>query len=205
MSEIECMDKETDLLTTALTHKWNEEVWNRVKTEQQESMEKYLDGETIALSPLLFSSFTARVLNRWTTIPIPTDDTWREEFASDPDMAYMMQQIAREHKVKYAALLEGNKSYFKQWTDGKLEVENGILYQWEEPARATKIRQLQRRVVPKGLRRHIIVAYHATPLAGHVGIYKTYWRIVTRYWWPSLLRDIKEAVTTCAHCILGNS
>jgi Integrase zinc binding domain len=121
------------------------------------------------------------------------------------DMAYMMQQIAREHKVKYAALLEGNKSYFKQWTDGKLEVENGILYQWEEPARATKIRQLQRRVVPKGLRRHIIVAYHATPLAGHVGIYKTYWRIVTRYWWPSLLRDIKEAVTTCAHCILGNS
>jgi Integrase zinc binding domain len=78
------------------------------------------------------------------------------------------------------------------------------LYQWEEP-RATKIRQLQRRVVPKGLRRHIIVAYQATPLAGHVGIYETYWRIVTQYWWPSLLRDIKEAVTTCARCILGNN
>lgn len=27
-----------------------------------------------------------------------------------------------------------------------------------------------------------------------------------RYWWPSLLRDVKEAVTTCAHCIiLGNN
>jgi hypothetical protein len=103
-------------------------------------MEKYLDGETIAPSPASFSSFTARVLNRWTTIPIPTDDTWQEEFASDPDTAYMMQQISSEHKVKYAALSKGNKSYFKHWTeyfkhwtDGKLEVENGILYQWEEP------------------------------------------------------------------------
>jgi len=204
MSEVEGMDTETEALTNGLTHDWNEEVWNQVEQGQLESMEQYLDGETIAPSPLSFSSFTARVLNRWTTIPIPTDETWREEFRLDPDTAYMIQQIVNEHKVKYATLSEGNKSYFKQWTEGKLEVENGLLYQWEEP-RATKIRQLRRRVVPKGLRRHIIVAYHATPLAGHVGIYKTYWRIVTRYWWPSLLRDVKEAVTTCAHCILGNN
>ena len=63
MSEIEGMDKETKTLTTELTQEWNEEVWNQVETEQQESMEKYLDGETIAPSPRYFSSFTARVLN----------------------------------------------------------------------------------------------------------------------------------------------
>jgi hypothetical protein len=60
MSEIEGMDKEeTETLTTEHTKDWNEEVWNRVETEQQESMEKYLDGETIAPSPTSFASFTA--------------------------------------------------------------------------------------------------------------------------------------------------
>lgn len=73
--------------------------------------------------------------------------------------------------MKYVVLTEGNKSYFKQWTEGKLEVSDDMLYQWEEP-RATKIRQLQRRVVPKGLRRTIIIAYHSTPLSGYLGRYK---------------------------------
>jgi hypothetical protein len=52
MSEIEGMDKETKTLNRELTHEWNKEVWNQVKTEQQESMEKYLDGETMAPSPM---------------------------------------------------------------------------------------------------------------------------------------------------------
>jgi hypothetical protein len=116
MSEIESMDTETEALTMEQTQDWNEEVWNQIEHGQQESMEYYLDGETIAPSPLSFSSFTARVfLNRWTTIPIPTDKTWREEFTLDPDTAYMIQQITSEHKVKYAANRISNSGRKGNW------------------------------------------------------------------------------------------
>ncbi len=205
MAEIESMDNDTERLEASdLNLKWTEQMWHNAEEEQQESMEKYLDGETPASTPAILSTFTSRVINRWTTIPMPTENTWRDEYTKDEDTRYAIEHLTKGTDMKYASFTEGNKSYFKQWTERKLEVSNGILYHWEEP-RATKIRQLRRQVVPKGLRRTVIVAYHATPLAGHVGIYKTYRRIVTRYWWPSLLRDVKEAVTTCAHCIVGNS
>jgi Integrase zinc binding domain len=51
----------------------------------------------------------------------------------------------------------------------------------------------------------IYTAYHATPLVGHVGFYKTYWRIAARNYWPSVYADVKKAVTECGHCILGNN
>jgi hypothetical protein len=50
------MDTETKALTTKLTHEWNKEVWNQIESTQHESMEKYLDGETIAPSSRSFSS-----------------------------------------------------------------------------------------------------------------------------------------------------
>ena len=177
-AEMQVNTKHTESLTENLTPEWNDKIWNEIEEKEAETMANYLDGETTPSTLAFLSTFTTQVINRWTTLPVPTDDTWREEYEKDTDTAYMIKQITANHKVKYATLTEGNKSYFKQWIEGKLEVVNGILYQWEEP-RATKIRQLRRRVVPKGLRRSIIVAYHATPLAGHVGIYKTYWRIVT--------------------------
>jgi hypothetical protein len=51
----------------------------------------------------------------------------------------------------------------------------------------------------------IYMAYHATPLAGHVGVYKTYWRIAARYYWPGMYNDIRKAAVECGHCILGNN
>ena len=42
-------------------------------------------------------------------------------------------------------------------------------------------------------------------MAGHVGFYKTYWRIAARYLWPGMYTDVRKAVTECGHCILGNN
>jgi hypothetical protein len=82
-------------------------------------------------------------------------------------------------------------------------LEEGILYQLEQP-KATRIRQLQRKVVPLTLRPTILAAYHVTPLAGHTGVYKMYWRIAARFWWPEMSRDIRQAVLNCAHCRVAN-
>jgi hypothetical protein len=70
-----------------------------------------------------------------------------------------------------------------EWKQNALEVDHNLLFQYEEPCKAG-VRQLQRCVVPSGLCRMIIVAYHATPMSSHSGIYKTYYRIAARFWWP---------------------
>jgi Integrase zinc binding domain len=104
--------------------------------------------------------------------------------------------------VALAKLL--SKEYYQVWAKNQLEVEDGILYQWEYLKMAW-LRQLRWRVVPIGLRQAIYTAYHDTPLAGHVGFYKTYWRIAACYYWPSMYSDVRKAVLECGHCILGNN
>jgi Integrase zinc binding domain len=151
-------------------------------------------------APFCFA--TSQVINRWTTIPCPTIEEWKDESSKDPDVAYLIERISGKKLVALAKL--SAKEYYRVCAKNQLEVEDGILYQWEYPKMA-RLRQLRRRVVPIGLRQAIYTAYHATPLAGHVGFYKTYWRIDARYYWPSMYSDVRRAVLECGHCILGNN
>jgi hypothetical protein len=148
------------------------------------------------------SQALTRVINRWTTIPIPSNEDWKAATAADPDTKYLYDALDNGRRLNYGKL--NNKRYYKEWADGKLEAENGIVYQWEGP-KATKLRQLRRKVVPSRLRQRIFVEYHATPLAGHVGIYKTYWRIVARFWWPGVHNYVKRMTTQCGHCVVANT
>ena len=43
---------------------------------------------------------------------------------------------------------------------------------------------------------------HATPDAGHMGEYKTLYRIRLRFFWPHMRADIKEWIQKCPHCAL---
>jgi hypothetical protein len=72
----------------------------------------------------------------------------------------------------------GIQGYYKYRLDGKLfEVKDAVLYQYEEPRR-WEVRQLCRRVlVPVSLRELVHATYHATPLAGNVGVYQAYFQI----------------------------
>jgi hypothetical protein len=136
----------------------------------------------------------SRVINRWTTIPMPSEKDWRDATKEDPDTNYIYETLDNGNRLNYRQL--ENKRYYKEWTDGKLEAEAGMLYQWEEPPKATRIRQLRRKVVPAKLRQTIFVAFHATPMAGHVGLYKTYWRIlVARFWWPGIYTYVWRMTT----------
>ena len=65
---------------------------------------------------------------------------------------------------------------------------------------STGARQLKLRVAPKKLRFVIMSACHASPFSGHSGIARTYARVATRYWWPSVKRDVDVLVRACLHC-----
>jgi ribosomal protein L21E len=141
-------------------------------------------------------------IDRWTTIPLPTHRKWAEAVQQDRDLKLLLAALEEEAHLERHRF--ANKAYHAAWEKGQLEHQDGLIYHTGEP-RLTQIRQLRRRVVPKSLRQTIITAYHATPLAGHSGIYRTYWRIAARYWWPRMYLDVKEAVGACAHCKLANA
>jgi hypothetical protein len=147
-------------------------------------------------------TLVARVINRWTTLPVPTEETWQVATQNDPDLRLVLQALQHETELARATLVK--KQYHTEWKEGRLEHDNGIVYQLEVP-KATKIRQLRRRIVPITLRATILAAYHATPLAGHTGVYKTYWRIAARYWWPGMSIDIRKAVLDCGFCRVANA
>jgi hypothetical protein len=141
-------------------------------------------------------------LNPYTTIPTPTEAEWQKATSEDPDLEKIIRANARNITLKKADLIR--KEYFSEWNRGTLEVQEGIVYQYEEPKKV-RIRQLKRRVVPAGLRRIIIAAYHASPTAGHTGFYKTYFQIALRFWWPNMAAEIREGVNGCILCRLANS
>jgi hypothetical protein len=143
-----------------------------------------------------------KVINRWTTLPLPTTETWINATDQDPDLKLLKSALENDRTAKRSQFTA--KKYHTQLTHERLIVKDGILYQLEQP-KATRIRQLQRKVAPLSLRATILAAYHATPLAGHAGIYKTYWRIAARFWWPELSKDVRKAVLECAHCRVASA
>lgn len=63
----------------------------------------------------------------------------------------------------------------------------GSEYDWKE-------------VVPKEIRRSILIENHDNPTAGHCGIYKTFHRVSNRYYWPKMKADISKYIINCKVC-----
>lgn len=55
-------------------------------------------------------------------------------------------------------------------------------------------------VVPKECRNEILAESHNIPTSGHMGIYKTYHRIIERFYWPKMKYDISRYVRSCKTC-----
>lgn len=61
--------------------------------------------------------------------------------------------------------------------------------------------QLHYRVcVPSSLIQQVLQHYHASPLSGHGGIFKTYKRIQEVAFWPGMWNDVKKWVKRCVKC-----
>ena len=132
-------------------------------------------------------------------IPLPTEDQWKDAMASNLDLQLIVQWMsASEPKIGCQALLK-EKGYWNPFINGRLEVEGGLVYHYEEPCWA-RIHQLRTRVVPPSLRGVVIAACHALPFAGHSGRCRTYYQVVTRFWWPMVSHDVNQMVSGCGHC-----
>ena len=55
-------------------------------------------------------------------------------------------------------------------------------------------------VVPKQCRKTVLKLGHTIPLAGHLGKNKTQDRILQRFYWPTVYRDVAQYCKSCVAC-----
>jgi hypothetical protein len=60
-------------------------------------------------------------------------------------------------------------------------------------------------IVPAALRRTLFVANHAAPTCGHMGRYKTLFRLRQQFFWPSMRKQVNDMVAAFPHCALAKS
>ena len=78
--------------------------------------------------------------------------------------------------------------------------EDGLLYRHWHPREEGEEFSVEQLIVPKQYRETVLRIAHEIPLAGHMGKKKTVDRIMQRFYWPTLYRDVAEWCRTCEKC-----
>ena len=105
--------------------------------------------------------------------------------AKDPTLARI--QEAAEGKPSLAA----GVGFFKR---------DGLLYRrWTPPGRGEEA-QIEQLVLPQECRKTVLELGHQIPLAGHLGKQKTQQRILRRFYWPTVFKDVEEFCRCCVQC-----
>jgi hypothetical protein len=154
-------------------------------------------------TPVPTAALSTFDVNEWTTYPLPTTASWQAATQDDPDTKLTLQWAQQGSLDTIEKKAFFTYTWQREMNANRLESENGILNCYKT-SRLASIRQLRTRVVPRGLIPTLLAACHLSPMPGHMDRNKTYYRVATRYWWPRMLKDVRNFVTECAHCRVAN-
>ncbi|XP_065893824.1 uncharacterized protein [Dysidea avara] len=112
-----------------------------------------------------------------------------KEQESDPEMQSLSQYAVSE---KEAAVIPS--CYY--WKEGVL------MRKWRSPdvPAGDEWKVLHQIVLPGKYRGSVLSLAHETPMAGHLGIKKTYCKVLNHYYWPGAHRDVKSFIRSCHIC-----
>lgn len=78
-------------------------------------------------------------------------------------------------------------------------LENGVLMRKWSPD-SSELNVVNQVVVPKGYRLQVLSLVHDSSLAGHLGVKKTYYRVLRNFFWPGLKTDVVKYCRSCHTC-----
>ncbi|KAL2085082.1 hypothetical protein ACEWY4_018402 [Coilia grayii] len=83
--------------------------------------------------------------------------------------------------------------------------ENGLLMRRWTPSQSQDLgwNSAVQLVVPAKFRLHVLTLGHDCDFAGHLGVKKTYHRILRYFFWPGLKSDVVKHCRSCHHCQLA--
>jgi hypothetical protein len=105
--------------------------------------------------------------------------------------------------LEHGELKEGNKYPVPCWMKeiGLFFLRNDVLCRDGPPLSQKRRRSSQIQVVvPLSLRKQLLEEYHDSPLSGHLATRRTRLRLEDKYYWPSLVDDVKEYCRLCSVC-----
>ena len=107
-----------------------------------------------------------------------------------------LKEIQDKWYTKMKLAVESDPRKYAHW-----RVDKERLYKLPE-----KIQQLSdegdnwKLVVPREERGTLLKQVHDSPCGGHFGVYKTYWKLRCRYYWPQMKSDVVRYVRACTVC-----
>ena len=135
---------------------------------------------------------------------LPSNAAWLREYEADPCTNLLLTKLRPP----------------SHWSKAEI---SSLPVQYREPIRTNRIFWSNHRlclshtksesfhgaliviVIPRGLRLFMFRALHSSPVAGHMGRDKTFYRMRIRFTFPLMYSFVRSAVDSCAHCILANS
>ena len=78
---------------------------------------------------------------------------------------------------------------------------DGLLYRrWQRPGQDSEALAVEQLVLPLACWPTVLALTHTIPLAGHLGRDKIAQRVLQRFYWPTLFRDVANYCKHCANC-----
>lgn len=121
----------------------------------------------------------------WPFPAISKDEIIAEQTV-DPSLAPLFQLVCSEEKVQ-----ELGNGYFLR--------EGVLCRKWTHVVDDIKVDQVIQVVVPSKFRNVVLGVAH-NGVAGHLGVKKTYDRVLRHFFWPRLKRDVSAFCKTCHTC-----
>ena len=119
---------------------------------------------------------------------------------ADPGVMRQWQQLDLS-LAKARELAEGSQA---EESGGRVHFfyQDGLLYRrWRpEDSDAGDVRSCEQLVLPRKCRSIVLRLAHDVPMAGHLGVTKTKDRVLQRYYWPGVFKDIADYCRTCEVC-----
>ena len=84
--------------------------------------------------------------------------------------------------------------------NGQFFSHQGILYRKARPSKDAPDEDVEQLVLPRSVRRTVLELAHSIPMAGHLGRKKTLQRILQRFYWPTIFKDVEEFCRSCGEC-----
>ena len=85
-------------------------------------------------------------------------------------------------------------------TSGPFFLRDRLLYRRWKPSKEEAEEVIEQLVLPRQARKIVLELAHSIPMAGHLGKRKTLQRILQRFYWPSIFKDVDEFCRSCCEC-----
>ena len=118
-------------------------------------------------------------------------------FQQDTDLVRDMTNRLASEQRKDTFLRELNKKIIKS-DDGQVQINDEIYYKKSGIIHAKHAQTLRQRLVaPQQMTRDIILSAHSP---GHLGIAKTIDRIKNKWYFPGIMKKVKDVIRSCHTC-----